>query len=209
MAKAAKNIGLGQAKVLCRMPHDKRLVFIAEGLPLILASAQGYWEAARQLKAQPRETEVLCGLAVEEAAKILILMDAVRCPKKLAASRLGKLTRWFYEHLARLIYADSVGWRPRDVTELRRHVDTSRESHAVDGDFGEYIFPNWDLFGRESQLYVDVLHDGMRDPYWSKPNPMPIDVVQWERPALRLARAMSTLGLFSLQGLQATSQVWG
>ena len=209
MTKKAKNIGLGQARVLCQMRQEERLAFLAEGLPLILASARDYWHAARQLKAMPREADVLCGLAVEEAAKVLILMDAVRCPKKLIASRMGKITRWFYDHLARLIYAEAVGWRPTNVAELRRYVDSSRESHTVDGDFGEYIFPNWNLFGRESQLYVDVLHEGDRDPYWSEPNRIPIDNFRLEPPVLRLAGVMSNLGLFSLQGLKATSQIWG
>ena len=207
--RTAQTIGLGQARVLCQMPHEKRLAFIAEGLPLILASAQGYWEAARRLEAQPREAEVVCGLAVEEAAKVLILMDAVRCPKKLVASKLGNITSWFYDHLARLIYAEAVGWRPTNVAELRRYVDLARRSHSVDGDVGQFIFPNWSKFGRESQLYVDILHEADRGPYWSEPSRVAINRFGMEPPALRLAGAMSKLGLFSPPSLKAVSEVWG
>jgi hypothetical protein len=59
-----------------------------------------------------REAKVLEGFAKEEAAKILILMDAVRCPPKLVASKLNRIVGWFYDHLARLIYAEAVSWKP-------------------------------------------------------------------------------------------------
>jgi hypothetical protein len=53
---------------------------------------------------------VLQGYAEEEAAKILILMDAVRCPPKLLQEKLIRIIGWFHNHLARLIYADAVAW---------------------------------------------------------------------------------------------------
>jgi hypothetical protein len=86
-------IGLRPARLLCQMKHGDRLDFIAEGLPLILDSARGLWNASRQLKDAPREATVLEGLAEQEAAKILILMDVVRCPQKLAGSRVGAMTK--------------------------------------------------------------------------------------------------------------------
>jgi hypothetical protein len=64
---------------MCQMSFEHRLAFIAEGLPIILASAEGFWGASCQITDHPREAEVLEGFAKEEAAKILILMDAVRC----------------------------------------------------------------------------------------------------------------------------------
>src|ERR1700693_4570393 len=99
------DIGLGQGNLLCQMKHDDRLDFLAEGLPIILDSARGFWAAAQQLSALPREADVLENHAEEEAAKILIVMDMVRCPQKLAASKMGAMVKWFYDHLARLIYA--------------------------------------------------------------------------------------------------------
>ena len=101
-------IGLRQAKRLCQMPHEKRLEFLSEGLPIILVNAQKYWQASRQLKDMPREARVLQGLAEEEAAKVLILMDAVRCPRSLISSKMSDIASWFYNHLARLIYAEAV-----------------------------------------------------------------------------------------------------
>lgn len=132
------DIGLGQAYRLCQMPHDKRLDFIAEGLPIILDSAQGFfWRGAEQLKDHPREAKVLQGYAAEEAAKKVILMDAVRCPPKLIAQRLGKIVGWFYDHLARLIFADAAGWKPMHLADLRSYVDNDRRGHYLDGSVGE------------------------------------------------------------------------
>lgn len=76
----------------------------------------------------PREAEVLEGFAKEEAAKILILMDAVRCPVKLLPSKLGTIIGWFYNHLARLIYADAVTWKPMHLAQLRQYVEPRRKA---------------------------------------------------------------------------------
>ena len=150
------DIGLGQAKRLCQMPERKRLPFMAEGLPVILDSAQSFWKAAQQLRDHGREARVLEGFAEEEAAKILILMDVVRCPPKLVASKLGSLIGWFYDHLARLIYAEAVSWKPMNLAQLRDYVDQYRRGHYIEGYAGEYIVPNWAVYERESGLYADV-----------------------------------------------------
>jgi hypothetical protein len=41
------------------MKHDEREAFLAEGLPIILDSANGFWAASQQLNTMPREAEVL------------------------------------------------------------------------------------------------------------------------------------------------------
>jgi hypothetical protein len=173
MATKKLDIGLRQAKRLCNMTYEARLTFIAGGLPIILKSARGFWDASCSLKGSPREAEVLRGFANEEAAKILILMDAVRCPVKLIAARIGDIVRWFYDHLARLIYAESISWRPMHVTELREYVKHHRKAHYMEGFAGEYILPNSKVYRRESQLYVDVetFEDG--EPHWSEPTASP------------------------------------
>ena len=209
MGNKHHNIGLKQATELCRMGHKKRLKFLAEGLPVIQESAEGYWKASLQLREFPREAEVLSGYAVEEAAKILVLLDAVRCPKRLVPKHIGKIVGWFYNHLARLIYAEATGWRPTDVTELRTYVEELRKSHSVEGVVGEVILPNLSLFMRESQLYADIACAEGGDPYWSAPSSVDMGMSSFEPPALTLTKAMSALGMFSAIGLTATSEVWG
>jgi hypothetical protein len=78
------------------MTHDQRLTFIAEGLPIVLASATGFLNASKALQEFARESDVLFGYSEEEAAKALVLIDIVRCPQKLIASKIGTMTSWFY-----------------------------------------------------------------------------------------------------------------
>ncbi len=194
------------------MPERKRLHLIAEGLPVILDSAQGFWTAARQLNDHPREAKVLEGFAEEEAAKILILMDAVRCPPKLVASKLSRLIGWFYDHLARLIYAKAVTWKPMHLAQLRDYVDMQRRGHYIEGDAGEYIMPNRAVYERESRLYADVEAYQGGSLRWSSPCDSYRGNIRFDTftpPALRVAEAMEQLGLFTPKGLLATSEIWG
>jgi hypothetical protein len=204
------DIGLKRAKrALSQMGHEERLAFIAEGLPLILASSLGFWNAARTLESAPREAEVLEGFAKEEAAKILILMDAVRCPAHLLPGRIGKIVGWFYDHHVRLILAEAASWRPVDVSQLREYVEPCLKSHYVEGSCGEYILPNWTLYQRESQLYVDIEERDDGTHGWSTPMAHAQAFGFLKPPALAIAEAMSALGMFSVGGLTAVSEIWG
>lgn len=64
------------------MKHEDRLAFIAEGLPILLASAQGFQDAAARLHDSPREEDVMVSFSEEEAAKILILIDIGSLPPR-------------------------------------------------------------------------------------------------------------------------------
>ncbi len=210
MTKIKKlQIGQGQAKCLCGMSTTERFAFIAEGLPIILASAQGFWNASLQLKAMSREAEVLEGLAKEEAAKILILMDAARCPANLASAKMGMIVNRFYSHLERLICAQVAEWWAEDVARLRTSVEPLRKNHYVEGNIGEYILPNPIIYERESKLYADieVYEDGT--PVWNAPTGPSHTFRPMKPPVLAVAEAMSALGLFTPAGLKATSEVWG
>ena len=211
MKRRGLDIGLGQARRMCQMTQEERLAFLAEGLPIILSSAQSLWCGARKLyDDMPREAGVLEGFAREEAAKVLILMDAVRCPRRLIGSRMGAIVSWSYDHLARLIYADAARWRPTCVAELREYVDLNRKAHALEGEVGEYIVPNWSLYERESRLYADIEADESGELSWSNP----VDGVftsltrRFPPVSLEAADAMAMLGIFTLDGLKATAEIW-
>lgn len=201
-------IGQRQASRICQMSPANRIAFIAEGLPVIHASAMGFWAAAAELCERPREAEVLAGFAKEEAAKVLILLDIVRCPEKQVATKLNNLLSRFYGHLERLIYAQLTEWWFTDVAELRKAVEPLRKAHYLEGNMGEYIVPNDTLYQRESKLYADVeaYEDGT--PVWNAP------VVRSSRfpahmPAvLQVVDAMAACGMFTLAGVRATSEVW-
>ncbi|SCW92242.1 hypothetical protein [Ancylobacter rudongensis] len=204
------NIGLRQANRLAQMSPKAQLGFIAEGLPLIRDSAFGFWSAAQALQGHSREREVLEGFAEEEAAKGLILMDIVRCPSALMKDRLTPMLSWFYNHLARMIYANAASWKPVDTKQLQEYVDTARRTHYLEGNMGEYILPNWEEYRRESQLYVDIAAFENGDPVWSAPVVHDgVSIGDWPPPSLQLVEALHQLGLTTEAGLQATSETWG
>jgi AbiV family abortive infection protein len=213
--KVQMQIGLGQARRICQMSATNRLAFIAEGLPIIHASAKGFWFASAQLRENPREAAVLAGFAQEEAAKILILLDVVRCPEKRIADRISKLVNWFYKHHQRLIYAQLAEWWFDDLAALQEAVKPLRKDHDLEGNMGEFIVPNSTLYRRESKLYADVeaYEDGT--PVWHAPTVWHAPIVPASDFASRMPTivqvvdAMAACGIFTLEGLAITSEVWG
>jgi hypothetical protein len=195
----------------------ERLRLIGEGLPILLASAQELADVEKQLpRKHQRARAILIGQAEEEAAKILILLDAVRCPPKRQKA-LNRTLSNFYNHLARLIYAAASGWHPATLPELARYVDLDRTSHYLDGQYGpEFLFRNDLLDIREGFLYADLVdEDGTLA--WRKPGPrfggIPIehDILGLNVPrfhALPLVQALWRVGVFTSEGLKVVSQIW-
>jgi hypothetical protein len=206
-----KNLQIGQrqASRICQMSAADRLAFLAEGLPIIHASSKAFWSASVEIQAMPREAEVLAGFAKEEAAKILILMDAVRCPDRLVSSKLSMLIGRFYDHLERLIYAQLAEWWCEDGARLRKAVEPLRKTHDLEGNIGEFIVPNSTLYQRESKLYADVeaYEDGT--PIWNAPVGHSSPFGPRMPAAVAVVDAMAACGMFTLAGLRATWQVWG
>jgi len=202
-------IGLQQARRLTHMKYDERLDFIAEGLPIVLRSASGFLSASKSLNAHDREAEVLRGFAEEEAGKALILLDMVRCPPKQIASKIGTMTRWFYDHLARLIYAKASSWYATNIGQLQEYVNSERPTHHIDGEYGEYIFPNQALYFRESRLYADIAAYEDDRPFWNEPRSTIRSLLQFDPPAYHVISALSTVGALSHDGIRVIADVWG
>ena len=122
--------------------------------------------------------------------------------------------QWFYEHLARRIYAEATGWRHVDFEQLRMFVNSSRKAYYREGSLGEYILPNWHVFTRERILYADIQAGEDGDLSWSNPADSVIGFVaasRGETPpfSLLVVEAMSALGIFTPMGIKATSEIWG
>ena len=81
---------------------------IAEGLALVAKHGDHLWNAATTLydTGQHHASRILTLIAQEEAAKYLILIDAIRCPRLPPKRRACQLRR-FYDHLAKGLYAAS------------------------------------------------------------------------------------------------------
>jgi hypothetical protein len=208
-ATKSSDIGLKMGALLCNLAPDKRLALIADGLPILFDSAASLVAASQALAEHPREANILEGHAQEECAKILILIDVMRCPARQVARRLGPMMRWFYNHLARLIYAEAQMWRPVTLGQLQSYIDDQRRSHYLEGEYGEYIMPNWTLFRRESALYADLAADEDRELSWISPERGSTGLPALIPIAYQVADALSAFGVFTAQGLHILHDVWG
>ena len=205
----SSDIGMRQVKSLVMVAPEERWTVLAEGLPALLKSAESLYAASRAIKDQDRAREILEGHAEEEAAKILILLDFVRCPPGFSAEAQRGLAR-FYDHGTRLMYAQACTWRPTDVNELRRYVDRERRSHYLEGYAGEYILPNSQVFAREARLYADLVRNQDGSFVWNDPTEMLAGGGSWHFPpaVIKVARALSKVGAFSVQGLEIIHRLW-
>lgn len=205
-----------RARALANLAEKEQLDLIASGLPILMQSAEDLLEASISLSARPRSAAILKRHAEEEIAKILILVDLVRCPSGQRSSCIGGMIRWFYDHLARLIYVDAQSWKPVNVTQLQEYVDSRRPSHYLEGDIGEYIFPNFEIFLRESDMYADIVgqEDGALD--WNNPLDRHAgreadDHYPWELQgptSWQVCIALRDFGAFSRTGLDLISKIW-
>lgn len=205
----AKDIGQKQLRALANLPLSERLDQIAAGLPILLKSAETLFASREPVGATSRIGQILRGHAREEAAKILILLDYVRCPPGLS-DRAQRQLSVFYDHGSRLIYAQACSWKPVDVDMLRSYVDQQRGSHYVEGEYGELILPNWELYIREARLYADLTRTDSGALVWNDPDAWAddLDVFGFPPTVLSVARSLSRMGVFSREGLGLVHDIW-
>jgi len=105
-------------------------------------------------------SRIIESVSKEEAAKYLILIDALRCPKKLHKEFTRQLTK-FNEHLAKGLYSELCDWRPSSYNDLTNYIENSSEQYFLDGPLGvEWIFRNSIISNREEAYYVDYVDTG-------------------------------------------------
>ena len=215
----SKDIGMKRGRILANLNQSQQLDMIAEGLPILMKSAGELLEASKALSEHYRSAEILKGHALEEIAKILILVDIVRCPPKIRSERIGQMMTWFYDHLARLIYIDAQCWSPVDINgtaqpshSLQKYVNSERKTHYVEGFVGEYIMPNSAIWRRESLLYADIVAHDDGTLQWNEPQAylaMELSFLRDNNPRpWRVCQALHDMGAFSRKGLDIISSVW-
>lgn len=85
---------------------------------------------------------VLATIAEEEASKVLILLDAVRCPR-LPSDRLSNQVGRFNDHFAKGLYARSCWYRPTTLGQLQEYINHDRDQFYLDGPNDvDWIFRN-------------------------------------------------------------------
>ena len=204
-------------KDLCQLVDADLFEEIAVGIGHVMDAVNEMDAATRQL----HEAEhyypacVLENLAAEEAAKVLILIDAVRCPKNKSAKRVRTLGR-FYDHLAKGIYAEMCNRCPVDFAEVKKLIDLERREHYLDGPSDvDWIFPNRITQRREDDLYVgyvrdDTEGDGQGERYWTYPSRLRVSgpPLIYTPAVITLVRALHQAGATTPDGLAVIAEVW-
>jgi AbiV family abortive infection protein len=84
---------------------------LAQGLGLCAANAKRIADDCLLLAGDKRArgAEILRIAAEEEATKVLILLDAIRCPRSRLPTEFSRQLQYFNDHLAKGIYAQYCG----------------------------------------------------------------------------------------------------
>lgn len=198
-------------KDLCQADDKSLFTEVAAGLSLVLANVGRLVKAAKVLSADDHFSgaRLISAFAEEEATKVLILLDAVRCPRSPHARFSAQLGR-FSEHLAKGLYAKACEMRPATLGELQSYLDHYRLEFYLDGPNDvDWIFHNDILRQREDAIYVDYVESDGRH-YWSDPDQFE-ELSRFEPPlpdSVCLAEALAECGLTSVEGLEAVARIW-
>ena len=201
-------------KDLCQLPDAKFFEEVATGIGHVVEVVARLDPAAHKLSeaGDHHPARILGNLAEEEAAKVLILVDAVRCPRSKQAER-SRTLGYFYDHLAKGIYTQVCHWRPMDFAEVTRGVEQERVEYYLDGPNDvDWIFPNRITQQREDELYVGYIRDdsdeeGQGERYWVCPRND--DLFGYRtHPVIDVARALHQVGATAPAALTVVAEVW-
>ncbi len=158
-------------------------------------------------RSDPRGAAILDVVAVEEAAKVLVLLDFVRAGTKQQA-RLKRTVQHFHDHVARGISAEVATMRPADYKEVKGIVEYLRPAFYRDGPNGyECVFRNRIEAQREEKIYVDFVHDD-EGTHWVTPEERDSFPLWNPSRITDLVVALHRSWLFTAVGLEATETVW-
>ena len=202
-------------KDLCQLSDASLFEEVATGIGHVVEVVGRLDSAAHNLSeaGDHHPARILGNLAEEEAAKVLILVDAVRCPRDKKSRTLA----YFYEHLAKGIYAEVCKWRPADFAEVMRGVEHERVEHYLDGPSDvDWIFPNRITQQREDELYVGYVRDDSDEEeqgerYWVCPRNDDLfdDLFGYRTPPIiDVARALHRVGATAPAALTVVAEVW-
>ncbi len=201
-------------KDLCQLRDGDLFKEIAEGLSVILSHVLQIKSDSIYLSrnGRPCGYNILEAIAAEEAAKVLILMDCIRCPRTNSEAFAKQLEK-FNGYLPKGIYAYLYGLKPKTFKEVREIVESQRHEFYLDGpnDF-DWIFRNEILQLREEKIYVDYTeNDG--DHVWLSPNRYYLNQIGREGiylipDAIEVAEAWWTVGGTSPEALAIIAEKW-
>ena len=201
---------------LNKYPDDRLFKEISDGIPHIVQNAISFDTTAHRLYQLKdfRASEIIRGFAVEEAAKVLILLDAVRCPRD--SGRISETLRCYYNHLSKRIYAEICSFPEiGSFKELCEFINLKCCPYFLDGPrMVDWIIPDSIIEEREQNIYVDYVRDNTKDTdeyFWRIPDVLELDPekYEYESPdAVRLCHALSESGAKSPEGLAIIAEIW-
>jgi AbiV family abortive infection protein len=144
-------------KDLCQLNDPKLFQEISTGMDLATSNARMIEQDASALHdIKSNSYDILMAVACEEAAKTLLLLDAVRCPRQ--SPNFSRQLERFNDHFSKDIYAEMCDWEPSSKKDLRRYLDIERQEFYLDGPNDvDWIFPNRIRHARERNMYVDYV----------------------------------------------------
>ncbi len=187
---------------------------LSDGMALIVDNAARLENTACRLHRDGdlRASEIMCGFAEEEAAKFLILIDFVRCPRDFDGRE--PILRRFYGHVAKRIYAMTCSYpRIASFGELSELVERECRPWYLDGPNGiDWIFRNDISAEREQAMYVDYVRDVTDEAggyFWLAPDDQPSLSSEYTAPeCVKLIQALAEAGAGSADGLAEIAAVW-
>lgn len=199
---------------LLNAPKAERLAVIAKGLELLAEHVGALRDDLVHMQevGRSRSAAVIDGLASEEAAKMLILLDVVRMGWTDVEAVREQL-KCLHNHLARGIYGKVVAGRPADLAEVRGYTESLRRSLYLDGPNDvDWIFRNSVDSEREENLYVDyVTYEG--GSFWTTPaTRTDLTSAAWPdmvSTVIDLALSLHRFGCTSEKGLKIIAKEWG
>ena len=178
---------------LANFPDDHLFKEVSKGIPQIVQNATSLDETAHRLyqEKEYRASEIIRGFAEEEAAKVLILIDFVRC-RRIRQKRRAET--WMFK-------------------ELRELAEMCSRPYYLDGpNWVDWIFPNDIVAERENILYVDYVQDTIDeagDYFWRIRDVPPLGPREYEASdCVKLSHALSEAGANSAGGLAVIADIW-
>lgn len=201
-------------KDLCQLSQDSFMIEVSKGLDLILRNADNLINDAKLLLQNNSDDNgvwILRGIAEEEAAKILILIDAVRCPQD--HERFTKHLENFNNHIAKGIYAEYYNLPFATFGDIAKFSEFYRSKYYLDGPEGiEWIFRNIVNQQREEMMYVDYIEEdeGHR---WQAPDPVRMrggKMYSHElvNNVISVSRDLRAVGCFTIAALSLLNEFW-
>lgn len=198
-------------KDLCQLSDKDFFGQISIGYKQILKHAISLDDDAQLLAKQKHVTShcVLSMVAEEEAAKCLILLDAIRCPRQ-PPDILSKHLENFNEHLAKALYSEAcyINVTVSKFEDLIDYINNERKEFYLDGpnDF-DWICRNRLVSGREETLYVDYVKMDDGKHIWMIPDKHEFWMKETSF-ALLLAKAFYETGCTTASSLKIIANFW-